>query len=334
MASLLSRVDLCSIAAAKPPAGEVSNLVNPTTLSPVTISICVILTIIYAHTTIVGAVLFFPKCAIFFMYRQLFQIRRPVRIAIWAGLAFSFAIYFPSIPLSAIYEAPRAGHSWEEYLQSLSTRHDSTLTYWGIVQGTCSVVLDLYIFVLPLPLLSQLHLARKKKIQLLVLFGTALFGVAASAIALYFRVQLLGSTDSTWRQAQLAICVVVENNVAITVASMPAFATFMRVHISKNPSLQKFLTKLSGSSTSRSYGFSGATLTPPANAAFGSPSRKNASDNYYELNDSVLLSTQITVADDEQPFARSMGGAGDTGIMRTAMISQHSEPWTQPPVAK
>ena len=131
--------------------------------------------IIFAHTTIVGSVLFFPKCAIFFMYRELFELEEWIHVAVWIGVVFDFAIYFPSIPLSAIYEAPRAGHSWEELLLKLasSASQDHTLIYWGIVQGSCSVLLDLYIFILPLPTLYALHLPFWKKFQLLGLFGTA-----------------------------------------------------------------------------------------------------------------------------------------------------------------
>jgi hypothetical protein len=131
---------------------------------------------IFAHTTIVGSVLFFPKCAILFMYRDLFEIRTAMRIAIWCGLLFTFGIYFPSIPLSAIYEAPRVGHTWEELLLSLATPHknDHTLVYWGVAQGASSVLLDLYIFILPLPLLARLNLPLKSRIQLIAVFGTAL----------------------------------------------------------------------------------------------------------------------------------------------------------------
>ena len=108
------------------------------------------------------------------MYRQLFRLS--IGPAIWIGLIFTFAIYFPSIPLSAVYEAPRPGQSWEEFLEALSTKKSDThaLIYWGIVQGSCSVILDLYIFVLPLPTLMGLKMALRKRVQLIALFATAI----------------------------------------------------------------------------------------------------------------------------------------------------------------
>lgn len=107
------------------------------------------------------------------MYRQLFP-KKSMKIGTWIGFIFLFCIYFPSIPLSAIYEAPKPGHSWDELLQSLATSTDHTLVYWGIVQGSCSVLVDLYIFILPLHTLFQLKLSLRKRLQLVALFATAL----------------------------------------------------------------------------------------------------------------------------------------------------------------
>lgn len=96
-----------------------------------------------------------------------------MEIGTWIGLIFTFCIYFPSIPLSAVYEAPKPGHTWDELLEKLASSTDHTLVYWGIVQGSCSVLLDLYIFTLPLPTLLRLRLPLQKRLQLFALFATA-----------------------------------------------------------------------------------------------------------------------------------------------------------------
>ncbi|KAI0003883.1 hypothetical protein F4779DRAFT_630576 [Xylariaceae sp. FL0662B] len=384
MASLPPNVDLCTIPAGEPPNGKVSNLIDPDTLAPATISICTILTvwavlfaivklylnwrklsvadyftaiaavltitytglimsdkynrhqwdisacwldarylrIIYAHTTIVGAVLFFPKCAIFLMYRQVFEVNELMRAAIWTGLVFNFAIYFPSIPLSAIYEAPKPGHTWDELLMSLASSQDHTLIYWGIVQGSCSVALDLYIFLLPLPSLSRLQLPIRKKLQLIALFATT-FGVVASVIALVFRVELLHNEDSTWQQARLAICVVVENSMAIVVGSMPAFANFVRLHVAELWPIRSLRSKFHSSRTGYSYGSSAAGAAPLPNGTFGSPPRKPP-HHYYELTDTTLMQTQVTAPDEEIHHTADAENQRQAGIMRTVDISRQS----------
>ncbi|RYP58942.1 hypothetical protein DL769_008747 [Monosporascus sp. CRB-8-3] len=256
------------------------------------------------------------------MYRELFEVRRWMYGAVWIGLIFSFAIYFPSIPLSAIYEAPKPGQSWEELLLSLASSESSShaLVYWGIVQGTSSVVLDLYIFILPLPTLSKLHLPMGKKLQLLALFGTALLGVAASVAALVFRVRLLYSEDSTWEQARLAICVVVENNVAIIVGCMPIIANFMRLHMAELSIIRSMRTKLRGSSNNHSYESSKVMPSLP-NGTFGSPNMpRRPPHQYYELTDSVLMQTQITVTDEDRlRGTNKYPNQGDAGIVRTCL---------------
>lgn len=58
--------------------------------------------------------------------------------------------------------------------------------------------------------------------------------VAASCVALHFRLKLLPSgktipaDDTTWTQACTSIAVMIENNIAIIVGSMPAFGAFVR----------------------------------------------------------------------------------------------------------
>ncbi|KAK3317337.1 hypothetical protein B0T19DRAFT_405038 [Cercophora scortea] len=371
MDSLPPGYDLCAIPAGPPPAGQTSNLVNPTSLAEVTIAICVITTaaavffavarmfvnwhkltlsdyfmasstaltitytgliitlsrynrhqwdvpacwfnaryiqIIYAQVTLVGPVLFLSKSAIFLLYRQLFASdAKALRIPIWVGLISTFLIYFPSIPLSAIFEAPRVGQSWEEFLLEQSKLTGTApLIYWGIVQGSLSVAIDLYIFILPLPILARLRLHRRKKIRLLAVFGTAAIGVATSVVALVFRVELLKPGDSTWQQACLAMCVVAENNVAIIVGSMPAFASFMRVHVAQSASFQSLRSKFIGGSggSSGKSGYSSSEggghvgLPGDPRGTFGSPmnvARKQP--GYYELNDTELMKSQFSTVD-------------------------------------
>ena len=44
-------------------------------------------------------------------------------------MIFTFAIYFPSIPLSAVYETPKLGHTWGELLEKLASSNDHTMIY-------------------------------------------------------------------------------------------------------------------------------------------------------------------------------------------------------------
>lgn len=126
---------------------------------------------LFVQLTIFGPTVFFSKAAIFLMYLQFFGVKRPMRIAVYVGLALSFASYWTSVPIAAYYGAPHPGETWEELFVNLRPAKEA---YWGVAQGVCAVVLDVYIFILPLPVLWRLHMDRAKRLQLLGLFGTAL----------------------------------------------------------------------------------------------------------------------------------------------------------------
>ncbi|GFF49232.1 NADPH-dependent 1-acyldihydroxyacetone phosphate reductase [Aspergillus lentulus] len=200
--------------------------------------------ILYAQGTLLGPVIFFAKSSIFLLCRQIFTIQKAMKYAIRFGLLFTFLLYWPGVGLESYFAAPHIGETWDDLLVN---KRPEKLIYWGIVQGALSVVLDIYIFILPLPLLSKLQLPRKKRWQLLIIFSTAMMGIVASVIALVFRIQLLTTSDTTFTQSALFICVTVENNVAIIVSSMPFFAAFFRSHVLESALLKTLRSRLSSS---------------------------------------------------------------------------------------
>jgi hypothetical protein len=116
-------------------------------------------------------VLFFSKLSIFLLFYQIFQVRTPMRMAIRIGIISAGLLYFTNIPLSAVLSAPHVGEPWLYVL--FSGRPEKELV-WGVVQAAIGIVLDLFIFILPIPAIMSLHLSTKKKIQLLAVFTTAL----------------------------------------------------------------------------------------------------------------------------------------------------------------
>ncbi|KAJ6444955.1 hypothetical protein O9K51_03357 [Purpureocillium lavendulum] len=204
--------------------------------------------ILFVQGTILGPVIFFAKGAILLLYLQIFTIHKPMRVAVYIGLVLNFLIYWPSVPLEIAFAAPRPGQNWTTLLTS---GLPEKLIYWGLVQGSLAVFIDLYIFVLPLPVLSKLHLSVRKRIGLCAIFLTALMGVVASVIALVYRVKLLHTKDTTWTQSNLFICIIVENNVAIIVSSVPAFTTLMKQHVAESGVFKSLTSKLYGSDSSR-----------------------------------------------------------------------------------
>jgi hypothetical protein len=155
---------------------------------------------------------FFPRAAIFLLYRQLFQVRSgAVTAAIWIGLFATFAANVPNIPIAFIFIGPHYGQTWKDALIRItgSENNDGPDSIFGPVQGALSVALDIYAFILPLPIIARLNLASRKKKQLIALFSVALLyvfvrfelrgsaltritsGVAVSIVGLVFKIELL-----------------------------------------------------------------------------------------------------------------------------------------------
>jgi hypothetical protein len=117
-----------------------------------------------------GPLLFLPKTALFLFYQQVFSVNNNVRIASQIGIVFNFLCYFPMSSVVLYYNVPHGEGTWESVL---ATRQGEKGIPYALGMGSASVLLDIYIFVLPLPSLINLNMARAKRLQLVGLFATA-----------------------------------------------------------------------------------------------------------------------------------------------------------------
>ncbi|KAK8079212.1 hypothetical protein PG994_003019 [Apiospora phragmitis] len=270
-----------------------------------------------------GFVQFFPRAAIFLLYRQLFQVHNSrIRIPIWIGLVFTFLTNFPNVPISLAVEAPHPGETWEQVLVRLSapaTGHDFRL--WGPIQGAASVALDIFAFLLPLPIIARLNLTRRKKTQILLLFSTAFLAIVASVIALVYKVKLLiienkNQGDQNYLLGPVNICIDAESNIAIVVGSMPAFSNFMKLHVLESRAFQSLRSTFGVSSATEK----GTPIRPP-HGTIGSPAERKRKPAYYELTDTNIMNSRYTVdvEDDREAQAVQPGQ-----ILKTMDVRQES----------
>lgn len=129
--------------------------------------------LLFVQTILFAPAFFFPKAAIFLLYRQLFAPKKGTRVAINIGLVITLLIYLSQIPLAAIYSAPRAGHSWNSLLLTI-VNNSRPFALGGAIQSAIGTVMDFYIFFLPLPILIHLQMPVKRRVQLVCIFSTAL----------------------------------------------------------------------------------------------------------------------------------------------------------------
>ncbi|KAK7934650.1 hypothetical protein PG985_000145 [Apiospora marii] len=242
-----------------------------------------------------GFVQFFPRAAIFLLYRQLFQVHsRSVRVAIWTGLVFTFLTSAPSLIISLVYLAPRPGEAWEQLLMRHSAS-DPGYNYYlvGPTQRAASVLVDVFAFVLPLPIIARLHLAPRKKAQLRLLFSTAFLHA--------------------------------EYCIAIVVGSMPAFSTFLKLHVLQSRAFKALRStfRVSSSSTTNQGSDRGGLPDRPLHGTIGSPAVRKKRRGHYDLTDIMNLDSRYTIQGGEDGDDRPVQPGH---ILRTMDIRQSDHP--------
>ncbi|KAI1113916.1 hypothetical protein F5Y14DRAFT_462048 [Nemania sp. NC0429] len=172
--------------------------------------------------TIYGPALWFAKTAILTLYLRLFSIVNWLRWCCYIGIVFLFATYWSLVPVSIVYNFPHGDEKWDVTTTAKSVH--SQVAY--LVAGAISVISDIYILILPFPILFKLQMSLRRKIGLGMVFSTAIIGIISSAFVFYFRIILWENrtSDPYWNVSASYVLVIVEMNVAIIVSCAPAVA--------------------------------------------------------------------------------------------------------------
>ena len=125
-----------------------------------------------------GPTQFFAKGAILLLYLRLFTISPRMRYSIWLGLILDFLLYWSGVPITTYYCTPRIGKPWNAFVIDQNCLKFGIYT---VVQGAFSVILDLYIFILPIPVVLKIQMAPKRRVSILGIFGTACLWVLCNA---------------------------------------------------------------------------------------------------------------------------------------------------------
>ncbi|KAL7951824.1 hypothetical protein V8C42DRAFT_339731 [Trichoderma barbatum] len=243
--------------------------------------------ILFSFGILLGPAIFFSKAAILLLYLQIFSLHRTMRIAVYIVMVVLALTYWTSVPIEIAFAAPRPGETWTSLLTS---GNPGKIIYFGPVQGSLAVIIDIAIFVLPLPVLWKLNMSLRRRLALCAVFFTALMGVIASIIALRARVKLFGTQDLTWLESQLFICIIVENNVALVVCCVPAFKNMCKKHIAETRVWKALMSKIHRRGSNRGGDEGGGNADEKeGNRHYGGPqyaqgylNRDNSKESTYE----------------------------------------------------
>ncbi|RWA03966.1 hypothetical protein EKO27_g11140 [Xylaria grammica] len=156
------------------------------------------------------------KAPILFLYIRLFGIKKWLRITSYVTLGLTAAIYTTGIVAIPPACTPHTTDLSEAFIDGCQAR---TRTI-NVFLGSTSVLADVIILVLPLPVVFGLNLLIKSRIGLAILFLSGLFAIASSIISLYLKVMTL--RVATISLATPILATITECTVALIVGCVPS----------------------------------------------------------------------------------------------------------------
>lgn len=115
-----------------------------------------------------GPVAFCAKLSLFLLYYRLFSRHQWVRYMVYLGIGFNAAAYTAFTIVLGYLCLPHPGQTWIEV--PFSPRFRRSYILIGYVQGPFNLISDLYILLMPLPAVWQLHLPLRKRLGIAGIF--------------------------------------------------------------------------------------------------------------------------------------------------------------------
>ncbi|KAI9889792.1 MAG: hypothetical protein M1814_004994 [Vezdaea aestivalis] len=164
------------------------------------------------------------KLSIVFLYQRIFVAYAKFQRWLWvyAGMASLFAL---AGILMEIFNCTPVKKSWEV-----------TLPYGHCLQplpalmsmASINIIYDLILFAMPIPLIWQLRVSRRRKVAVCFIFLLGLLACVASAFRVYYISVAVFGGDPTWRSVPLGIWSLIEVDVGILCACLPILRPLLR----------------------------------------------------------------------------------------------------------
>ncbi|KAI0903830.1 hypothetical protein F4824DRAFT_453933 [Ustulina deusta] len=156
------------------------------------------------------------KAPILFLYVRLFGIKKWLRVTSYVTLGITAAVYISGIVAIPPACTPHSTQLSDDFITGCQTR----TRMFNVFLGSFSVLADIIIIVLPLPVVFALKLLVKSRVGLAFLFLSGLFAIAASVISLYFKA--LSLKQPTTSLALSILATITECCVALIVGCVPS----------------------------------------------------------------------------------------------------------------
>ncbi|TRX89396.1 hypothetical protein FHL15_009694 [Xylaria flabelliformis] len=166
--------------------------------------------------------IFFTKLSILLLYLRIFSVHKTFALITTISIAIITIFYIPLIGVGIGFIV--ACHKQINFTKSHFCR-----TYNGPVlflNGSFNVVTDIWLLVLPFPLLMKLRLQPRHRLGLITVFAAGTGAFAASLARLIELAVNFGKPDPIWSQILAAEFSIAEINIGIIVACVSTFPIF------------------------------------------------------------------------------------------------------------
>ncbi|KAI9682138.1 MAG: hypothetical protein M1817_000192 [Caeruleum heppii] len=188
--------------------------------SPTYLQLFIVLVVVYVPAVTCS------KIAILIFYHRispnaLFRVAIYIIGAITVGytLAVMFALLFACQPVAK---------SWDLSITGGSCINQPAVY---LANGILNVISDIAILILPMPMVWQLHIPKRQKFGVGLMFATGSLVCIVSIIRLHTLGPLLKSTDSTWVVVNASIWIIIEVNLALVCGCLSVCKPFLRRHL-------------------------------------------------------------------------------------------------------
>ncbi|KAI4283132.1 MAG: hypothetical protein L6R38_002396 [Xanthoria sp. 2 TBL-2021] len=157
-----------------------------------------------------GPTMFFTKLSLLLLYYRLFAPDRMTKYLVFFGIFYCFILYTSYLLLTFLLCQSQivstCKHQWNLFL---------------LITSGLNVLGDFYLLFVPLVAVAKLRIPFRQKLGVSAVFFTGLLACSSGILALYYRIQLLNTQDSTWHFTPVFISTVMEINTGIIVSCMP-----------------------------------------------------------------------------------------------------------------
>lgn len=172
---------------------------------------------VYIGETLYVVALALTKVSLVFMYLRIFSAYRPFQIASYTMLAF---IVLPSlvIVMLTILSCQPIAHFWDRDLPG----HCLDVTAVAYANSALAVAQDLLLIVLPVVMLWNLNMSRRKKCLIALMFAVGSLGLVATVVRLSTLHVFGNLEDPTWDYVPVVYWTVVELAAGMICSCLPA----------------------------------------------------------------------------------------------------------------